>query len=61
MMRNYTFHLFREKCSAGQRLFNETEIMCAINIRYGREYNLSLNLLVDMERKTRCIYTMLYL
>lgn len=57
LMRNYTFHLFHEKFSAGQRLFNETEFMCAIT----RECNLSLNLLVAMERKTRHIYTMLYL
>lgn len=61
LMRNYTFHLFREKFSAGQRLFNETEFMCAITSRYEREYNLSLNLLVAMERKTKYSYTMLYL
>jgi hypothetical protein len=60
LTRNYTFHLFREKFSAGQRLFNETEFMCAITIRCEREYNLSLNLLVAMERKTRRIFTMLY-
>lgn len=61
LTRNYTFHLFREKFSAGQRLFNETAFMCAITSRCEREYNLSLNLLVAMEKKTRYIYTMLYL
>jgi len=58
---NYTFHLFREKFSAGQKLFNEREFMCAITSRCEREYNLSLNLLVAMEKKTRRIYTLLYL
>ena len=60
LTRNYTFHLFREKFSAGQKLFNETEFMCAITIRCEREYNLSLNLLVATERKTRRIFTMLH-
>jgi hypothetical protein len=43
LMRNYTFHLFHEKFSAGQKLFNETEFMCAITSRCERGYNLSLN------------------
>lgn len=60
LTRNYTFQLFREKFSADQSLFNETEFMCTITSRCEREYNLSLNLLVAMERKTRRIFTMLY-
>jgi hypothetical protein len=51
LTRIYAFHLFHEKFPVGQRLFNETEFVCAITSRCERGCNLSLNLRVVMERK----------